>query len=281
MLIAQISDTHVQMPGGELDRNYDTAGHLEHAVRHLNSLEPQPDLVLLTGDTVDEGTADEYGRLRDILAELKPPLYVIPGNHDNREEMRRAFISDGYLPRDGFLQYTIEDWPVRLIGLDTHIPGQHGGTLCSARLDWLAARLSESPERPTVVFLHHPPFAVGHLLMDEMGLDSADGLASVLAPHDQVRHVLSGHLHRSVVTQFAGTVASVCPSTAQQLALDLPPARRLATVMDPAAATLLLWDENAATLVHHLSYITARPIHVLHDGTGWLEGQSLPAGFHN
>ncbi|MFT4581192.1 MAG: Icc protein [Gammaproteobacteria bacterium] len=280
MLIAQISDTHVQMPGGALDRNYDTAGHLERAVRHLNSLERQPDLVLLTGDTVDEGSAAEYGRLRDILSELKPPLYVIPGNHDNREEMRRAFGGDGYLPQDGFLQYTIEDWPVRLIGLDTHIPGEHGGALCAARLEWLAARLNESPQQPTVVFLHHPPFAVGHLLMDDMGLDGVDGLANVLAAHGQVRHVLSGHLHRPVVTQFAGTVASVCPSTAQQLALDLPPTRRLATVMDPPAATLLLWDESSGSLVHHLSYITARPTHVLHDGTGWLEGDP-PPGFRD
>jgi Icc protein len=281
MLIAQISDTHVQMPGGELDRNYDTAGHLERAVEHLNSLELRPDVVLLTGDTVDEGTADEYGRLREILSELKPPLYVIPGNHDNREEMRRAFGRDGYLPRDGFLQYTVEDWPVRLIGLDTHIPGAHGGALCGARLDWLADRLLESPEQPTVVFLHHPPFRVGHLVMDDMGLDGVDGLARVLTAHRQVRQVLSGHLHRPVVTQFAGTVASVCPSTAQQLALDLQPSRRLATVMDPAAATLLLWDENSGTLVHHLSYITTRPTHVLHDGTGWLAGEPLPPGFHD
>ena len=283
MLIAQISDTHVQMPGGKLDRNYATAAHLERAVEHLNGLERQPDVVLLTGDTVDEGTAQEYGRLREILSDLKPPLYVIPGNHDNREELRRAFANDGYLPRDGFLHYTVEDWPVRLIGLDTHVVGEHGGALCRERLEWLGARLQESPARPTVVFMHHPPFRVGHQLMDEMGLepDSVAKFEQVLSCHKQVHQVIAGHLHRPVITRFAGTVASVCPSTAQQLAQDLPPLRRLATVMDPAAATLLFWDEQSGTLVHHLSYIDERPTHLLNDGGGWLDNEPLPPGFHS
>lgn len=281
MLIAQITDTHVQMPGGELDRIYDTAGHLERAVHHLNALEPQPDVVLLTGDTVDAGSAAEYGRLRDILSALKTPLFVIPGNHDSREEMRRAFVGDGYLPRDGFLHYAVEDWPVRLIGLDTHVAGEPGGRLCEERLKWLAARLAAAPEQPTVLFLHHPPFRTGLALMDSMGLQGADQLARLLTPHRQVRQLVAGHVHRPIITGFAGTVASVCPSTAHQAALDLPPAFRLATVMEPPAAALLLWDETSGTLVHHLSYIGQRPTHVLHDGTRWLEGAVPPPGFRD
>ena len=279
MLIAQITDTHVEMPGGDLDRNYDTAGHLERAVRHLNAFTPQPDVVLLTGDTVNLGSREEYGRLCEILSPLRPPLFVIPGNHDNREEMRRAFAHDGYFPTDGFLQYAIDDWPVRLIGLDTHIPGEHGGRLCEERLAWLAERLHEAPHKPTVVFLHHPPFAVGHTLMDGMGLDGAGRLAEELSPHRQVLHVLCGHLHRPVVTSFADKLASVCPSTAQQLALEFPPVYRLGTVMEPPAATLLLWDEASGSLIHHLSYIGQWPVHVLHDGAGWVEDAILPPGF--
>lgn len=279
MLLAQISDTHVQLPGGELDRYYDTAGHLARAVAHLNALSPPPEGVLLTGDTVDAGAPAEYARLREILAPLRAPLFVIPGNHDEREAMRAAFGADAYLPAEGFLQYVVEDWPLRLIGLDTVVPGEPGGRLCEARLRWLDARLAEAPTRPTVLFLHHPPFHTGMTLMDRMGLREPEGLARVVARHAQVRHVLAGHLHRPIVTAFAGTLASTCPSTAHQVALDLPPNAGLGVVMEPPAATLLHYDEHADTLVHHLSYIGARPRHVLHDGREWRLHEEPPPGF--
>jgi Icc protein len=279
MLIAQISDTHVGLPGGQLDRNYDTSGHLERAVNHLNALDPNPDCVLLTGDTVDVGTAEEYARLRDILSGLAAPLYVIAGNHDDREAMRRAFADHAYLPHAGFLQYTIDDWPVRLVGLDTHIPGESGGELCAERIAWFAAELAQTPERPTIVFMHHPPFRTGLATMDSIGLLGADEFARVVAQHDQVRQIIAGHIHRPIATAFAGTLATVCPSTAHQAALDLPPTTRVAAVMEPPAATLLYWDEDTGTLVHHLSYIGERPIHTLYDGTQWLLDTPAPAGF--
>jgi 3',5'-cyclic-AMP phosphodiesterase len=281
MLIAQITDTHVQMPGGLLDRNYDTAGNLERAVRHLNQLTPQPDLVLLTGDTVDAGSPDEYGRLREILSTLNGPLYVIPGNHDEREAMRRAFSGEGYLPREGFLHYTVEDWPVRLIALDTVIPGEPGGSLCDARMQWLAARLREAPDRPSVIFMHHPPFRTGLTVMDGMGFGGAAALARLVKANPQVRQIVSGHIHRPIVTSFGGTIASVCPSTAQQAALDLRADPYLAVVMEPPAATLLWWDASADSLVHHLSQIGERPTHVLFDGTQWVMDNPLPPGFRD
>jgi 3',5'-cyclic AMP phosphodiesterase CpdA len=279
MLIAQITDTHISLAGSVLDRNYDTAGHLERAVQHLNALTPRPDVVLLTGDTVDVGAPAEYARLREILSALRPPLYVIPGNHDDREAMRRAFAVEGYLPRKGFLQYTVDDWPVRLVGLDTHVLGESGGTLCEERIAWLAARLAEMPERPTVVFMHHPPFRTGLALMDSIGLRGAEELNRVVSAHKQVRQIISGHIHRPIATVFAGTLATVSPSTAHQAALDLARAPRLAAVMEPPATTLLYWDEESGELVHHLSYIGERPVHVLYDGTQWLLDTPAPPGF--
>ena len=279
MLIAQITDTHISIPGGLLERNYDTAGCLVRAVRHLNSLEPAPDVVLLTGDTVDEGTAAEYDRLREILVPLKAPLYVIPGNHDDREAMRRAFADHAYLPHTGFLHYVVDEWPVRLIGLDTHVAGQASGAQCEQRIAWLAARLAEAPAKPTVVFMHHPPFRTGLTLMDTLGLAGADELARVIAAHGQVRQIVCGHIHRPIATLFARTLATVSPSTAQQAALDLRAESRLAVVMEPPAATLLHWHAAAGELVHHLSYIGDRPLHVLYDGAQWRLDSPAPPGF--
>jgi len=91
MIIAQISDTHITHIGGRADREYETALHLQRAVAHLNRLPALPDVVLITGDCVDNGSEEEYERLQDLLRPLRMPVYVIPGNHDDRVHMRRMF----------------------------------------------------------------------------------------------------------------------------------------------------------------------------------------------
>jgi 3',5'-cyclic-AMP phosphodiesterase len=282
VLIAQITDTHVSTPDSRNDRDFRTAEHLERAVAHLNALTPRPDVVLATGDLVERGEPEEYERLRELLEPLAMPAFLIPGNHDERGGLVRAFDRHRYLPRDGgVLQYVVEDWPVRLVALDTLIPGESGGRLDAERLAWLAARLAEAPDRPTVVLMHHPPFVTGMRKMDEMGLDGTDALAAVIRRHPQVERLVCGHLHRSIVRRFAGTVACTSPATAHQIALDLGEVPRLATVMEPPACLLHLWLGDAAGLVSHLSVIGDRhPPFTVFDGEQWLRDARPPAGFH-
>jgi Icc protein len=256
VLLAQISDFHIGVPGGDMDRRFDSATQLERAVQHLCRMEPRPDVVLCTGDLVNDGQPEEYARLAELLKPLPMPWYAIPGNHDDREQLRAAFAHLGYLPSQGFLCYAVDAGPLRLIGLDTNIPGAPGGKLCGERRVWLAARLAEAPERPTVVFMHHPPFRTGIHPADAMGLEGADTLAEVIRRHPQVEAVLCGHLHRPIVKRFAGTVASTCPSTMHQVELDLSTPGRLALLPEPTACQLHLWTAGAG-LVSHTSYIAA------------------------
>ena len=279
MLIAQITDTHVSTPESVNDRWFDTPEHLARAVDHLNRLTPRPDVTLVTGDLVERGDPAEYARLHTILDRLAMPAYVVPGNHDGREALRAAFAHRGYLPAGGFLHYTIEEWPVRLIGLDTHVPGSPGGELCGERLDWLDARLGEAPERPTLLFMHHPPFVTGLEAMDAMGLAGAAGLADVVRRHPQVERIACGHVHRAMTRRFAGTVATTSPATAHQLALALTPARHLAVVMEPPACSLHLWMGPGSGLVTHLSLIEERPAFTLYDGERWLRDATPPPAF--
>src|SRR5258706_9686772 len=158
MPIAQITATHISTPGSVNDRYFRTPEHLERAVAHLNRLAPRPDVALATGDLVERGEPEEYARLRAILDRLAMPLYVIPGNHDSREGLSRAFADRGYLPTDGgFLHYTVDEWPVRLIRLDTQVPGQPGGRLCAEPLAWPDTRLPQAPAPPPPGLIHHPP----------------------------------------------------------------------------------------------------------------------------
>src|SRR5512147_468103 len=130
MLIAQISDLHLRADGTPVGGRFDSRAALAACVAHLNLLDPRPDAVLATGDLADRGRPEDYATLRAAFATLAMPVHVIPGNHDAREPLRAAFAGWGRLPAFGeFLHHTVEDGPVRLIGLDTVIPGEDGGRM--------------------------------------------------------------------------------------------------------------------------------------------------------
>ncbi len=251
MLIAQITDFHIKARGKRAYRVVDTAQCLAQAVSALRALEPAPDIVVGTGDLTDVGRPEEYELLCELLAPLPMPIYLIPGNHDERVALRYAFRAEGYFPAEGFLHYTVEGWPVRLVALDTVIPGEAGGRLCAERLGWLDATLSAAPDRHTVIIMHHPPFPTGIAHMDKIGLAGADAFAAIVARHRQVERVLAGHLHRSIQALIGGhAIASTAPSTAHQVALDLRPEGPSAFKMEPPGYQLHLWRPKTGVVTH-------------------------------
>ena len=253
MLLAQITDPHVTAAGALLFGRLDTAAHLARAVAHLNRL--RPDFVLVTGDLVNDGTPAEYRNLRGILAALDAPHALLPGNHDERANLRAAFVDHAYWPTEGeFLHYTIEDLPLRLIALDTLVPGEPGGRLCAARLAWLAARLAEQPRRPTVIAMHHPPFVSGLAHLDAMNCAGGEALGAIVARHPQVERIVCGHVHRPIFLRWHGTIVSTAPSTAHQVALDLSPDAPSSWLAEPPACHLHYWRPGVG-LVTHLSLI--------------------------
>src|SRR6218665_831375 len=178
MLMAQISDTHIATGGQRAYGIVDTAGLLRACVADVVRLDPRPDLVVLTGDLVDHGRPEEYALLQELLAPLTLPLYLVAGNHDEREALRSTLAGPrfDYLGQTGeFLQYAVDLGPLRLLVLDTVVPQEGRGQLCRQRLAWLEQRLAED-DRPTVIAMHHPPFATGIAHMDALALEGADAL---------------------------------------------------------------------------------------------------------
>ena len=262
MLIAQISDTHIK-PEGALAYGYvDTSAFLARAVDHILHLDPRPDVVLGTGDLVDGGSPTEYARLRHLLSPLPMPVYLIPGNHDDRDALRRAFADYPLMPREGFIQYVVDDGPLRLVAIDTLLPGQPGGRVDAERLGWLDARLREAPAKPTMIFMHHPPFKTAIAYMDGIGLEGADAMADVVRRHPQVERVVCGHLHRSIQSRLAGTLAMTAPGTAHQVGLDVRPEPGLAFTLEPPGYALHLWREGVG-LVSHVANVGEFPSYML------------------
>lgn len=217
MLIAQISDTHILARASDHPAVQFRAGCLRRCVADINQL--QPDAVVFTGDTVQHGQADEYAHLRELLAPLEAPLYLVPGNRDDKGELRTAFSDQAPLPRGGdFLHYVVEDHAVRLVAIDSTSPGERKGVLCPVRQDWLDAVLSSQPDRPTLLFIHHPPFDVGdHYIGGYRRPEEAAALADIVGRHPQVEGLFCGHVHWPVKRDWAGTMASIMPSVAVDL----------------------------------------------------------------
>lgn len=257
MIIAQISDLHVGEKGSLVYDRFDTGACLARCVQHILRLRPPPDAVLATGDLVDSGTDSEYRRLRELLAPLAMPVYLIPGNHDDRAALCSEFRDHAYLPRPGEpVRYAVEQYPVRLLALDTVVPGADGGALDAAQLDWLDAQLAVVSGRPVLIFMHHPPIKTGIRCMDEIGLDatSAGRLGTIVERHHQIERITCGHVHRGIQARWRGTTVSVCPSTAFQGILNLHADEFDAAADEPPAYQLHYW--NGSELVTHTVSVT-------------------------
>jgi len=221
MLIAQLSDTHILEDGQLLSEWVDAYERTERAINWLNHFLPRPDVAIISGDLVHNGTPEEYKRCRELIDKLKMPVYVIPGNHDDRDAMRTAFSDHKYIDQKSeFIHYVIDDYPVRLIGLDTLVPGEMRGELCEKRLEWLSKQLKKDTKKPTVIFMHHPPFKSGIAVMDTLNCANGDKMAEILEQHDNILRVLCGHVHRHTTVDWAGTLGIISPSTTIQLELD-------------------------------------------------------------
>jgi 3',5'-cyclic-AMP phosphodiesterase len=253
MIIAQITDLHVVERGQKMGGMIDTNGMAMAAVAHVKGLDPRPDILLATGDLADHGRPAEYAFLREVLDSAQMPYYLIPGNHDRRAPLLEAFAGHAHATASGFVQYAIDDFPVRLVALDTLIEEREDGLLCSERLAWLDETLQRAPDRPTLIFMHHPPFETGVWWMDSAGLSGAAALRRIVARHPQVGRIVCGHIHRPIHASWGTALVTVAPSTAHQVHLDLVPESVPHFIMEPPACLLHVFDGE--TFITHTSYI--------------------------
>ncbi len=241
VLVAQISDLHIKPPGELAYGRVDTAAALTRCIEELNRFTPRPNFVVISGDLVDKPSPQAYDHLVKLLATLAIPFAAIPGNHDDRAMLRAILPDRGYAHAVGPLNaaHAIHDLDLALI--DSTVPGEDYGTLDGQTLAWLDTTLAASKSRPALLFLHHPPFATGIAHMDRQNLHNAGDLAAILGKHKRASLLAAGHVHRPVLTTFAGVAATICPAPNHAVALDLgglPPGFRI----EPPAFHLHTWS---------------------------------------
>lgn len=251
MIIAQISDTHILAPSPDQAAAASRAETLRRCIADINR--QGVDVVVHTGDNAHNGTREEYASLREILADLDAPLFLIPGNRDRRETLREAFAHLSYLPRNGeFLHYAVENYALRLIAMDSQEPGDRKGAFCQRRLAWLEEALARDPEKPTLLFIHHPPFDIApqHYIGGYRRPQEAEALAALVARHPQVKRLLCGHVHCLHREPWGGTVATTMPSVAVDLRKEDDAAIETATLY------LLHVASDDGGLVSHTRVVT-------------------------
>ena len=225
MIIAQISDTHIALDTPDADRRI---SDFERTIADINALAPAPDVIVHTGDIVHNGRADEYAKAAAILAKARRPVYVLAGNKDDRANLRAAFASDGYLDLDSdFIDYAVEDYPVRLIAVDTLNTRSNKGEFCAERAKRLIGMIDTEPTKPIAVFAHHPPFAVpvGPDPINFETPEMMERLRRAVQHSGRVVAVISGHVHRGTAGRVGNIPATVMPSVATSLRKGEYPAR--------------------------------------------------------
>lgn len=238
MIVAQLSDIHANGSSERLDRFDKVLGWLRPM---------RPDAVIVSGDLAEDAHDRSYRAVKDRLESLGCPYFVVPGNVDDRGDMRQAFGDRFDWSSDCPLNVVGDVDGFRLIGLDVTVEGAHHGD-AGPGLEWLAAELAAS-DLPTLIFQHQHPFPTGIDGKDRNICYNGEGLAAVIeAGGDKVVALTCGHVHRPMFARFAGRQATMAPSVtkANRLRLD----GRESEIVDPPG--LLMHHFAGRNLVSHV-----------------------------
>ncbi|HWI32204.1 MAG TPA: phosphodiesterase [Microbacterium sp.] len=221
--IVHVSDTHLLAGNRPLGGRYDTEANLVQTLRAVEALAIRPDAIVFTGDLADLGEPEAYRRLRaavePVAERLGAPVIWVAGNHDERPALR-----EGMLDLPPTQQPVTGVWDLgglRLIALDTTVPGWHHGDVDAEQLAWLGETLQTPAPLGTFLAMHHPPLPSHIPLFDILELRDQGRLAEVIAGTD-VRGILAGHLHYSTSGSFAGVPVNVAAATCYTMNLARP-----------------------------------------------------------
>lgn len=211
--ILHLSDTHF-VAEGDLYGSVDSEHHLRTVFREIEASGARPEAIVFTGDLADRGEAGAYLRLRAIVepaaARLGAEVVWVMGNHDDRHTFREVLL--GHPGRQDPIDRVYWIRGLRIITVDTSVPGRHHGEIADSQLDWLAEELSSPAPHGTILAMHHPPIPSVLDLAVLVELRNQGALAEVIAGTD-VRCIIAGHLHYSSTGTFAGIPVSVASAT--------------------------------------------------------------------
>ena len=253
--IVQLTDLHLFQDADGVLAGVRTWDSFQAVLEKVERQCADYDYMVLTGDIAHDENPRTYALLREALRDWLPRLRLIPGNHDDRQHLRAAFpaLFDATHDTLGFC-LAAGGW--RIIGLDSQVPGAVYGRVSASQIERLQQILAREPGTPTLVFIHHPPVAIGVEWLDDMGLETSDGLVELIEVQPAIKLVCAGHVHQDFHTRIGDAHMVTTPSTCVQFG------SRADQKFDPAAAgfrTIELEADRYHTEVHRVGPSTAPP----------------------
>jgi len=223
--IAQLSDTHIRIPGTPLFNGVDSTIQLQKAIDWILSDQLTIDAVVISGDLTQDGLVEEYQHLRQLLSPLakQMPIYLVLGNHDHFENFMQVFSDYPGIAQakaHDALQYRVKMGDYQFLILDSLEQGNDQGHLSPQRLDWLNQQLQDSTDK-TIIVIHHPMIDIGNPLMDDMHLFESEAFGQIVEKHQHIELILCGHIHRTIFGKFKQVPVIIGPSTAHQYPVNI------------------------------------------------------------
>ena len=254
MRIVQLSDPHVVPAARQPVHGQDTLARLRAAIDAVNRLSPSPDLVIMTGDQINDGSEDSYLATKEVLSHLRFPCHMAMGNHDYRPVFRRIMLEESGADSAPYY-YALDRTGYRIVVLDSQDEGEVAGRLDDVQLDWLEQQLS--PGLPSVICMHHPPVPVGVAWMDELILQESDRFLRICEAHSALRLILCGHVHHEFRMDLGHAIVLTAPSVGLQFRKDpviRPDGSRVIATDEPAAFRIVDIDgSDWNTSIHRLT----------------------------
>lgn len=245
--IVQITDTHLSRDADGVLAGIPTWNTFRAVLRQIERRHADFDYLVLTGDLAQDEELETYQMLREALGDWVQRCRIIPGNHDNPASLRTAFPE--LFPKDGPLTFSVSNGDWKIIGLDSHLPGEVKGRVDADQLQWLRDELGMDPGIQSLLFVHHPPIAINVDWLDKIGLNDAADLVGLIETSPQVKVICTGHVHQEFAGQIGAAAMYTTPSTCVQFGA------RTEKSFDSRAAGYRTFrlDEGWQTEVHRLS----------------------------
>lgn len=257
MKLIHFTDTHF-VPRGQTLYGRDPRMAFERCVEDINRQHDDADLSVLTGDLTHWGEPEAFESLRECLDQLKTPLQLLVGNHDDRDAFRRSFPEQA-VDQNGFVQ-SVREYPTgAFFFLDTNEMGEHAGVYCQDRLAWLSAQLAEHADQDIYLFMHHPPFDIGIPTLDRISLKQKAEFEEVVRPHaSRIKHLFFGHIHRPLCGSWCGIPISSLRAMNHQVQLDFRATGSIPGCFEPPAYAVVLFYPDRL-IVHTHDFMDSSP----------------------
>ncbi len=213
--IVQVTDAHLYRDTDGVLAGIPTWETFRAVLAQIERQHGDFDYLILTGDLAQDEELETYLMLREALGDWLERCRIIPGNHDDPANLRKAF-PELFSQDAGPLTFALPAGDWKIIGLDSHLPGEIKGRVGANQLQWLKDQLRMDPSTRILLFVHHPPIAINVDWLDKIGLDGAADLVDLIKTSPQIKVICAGHVHQEFAGRIGAAAVYTTPSTSVQ-----------------------------------------------------------------